>query len=265
MSRPWSAAASQARRRFGRGRAQVVSDSPMSMLDHFGELRRVLIVSLVAWAIGSIIAFIGTQFFLGILLHPLLVTLKGSHALTTTAIFTSPTEGVSIPLKLAALVGAILALPVISTQVWSFVVPALRPAERRFALPFVVASLVLFAIGGAFAYFVMPIGLHFLITFLGPDARYLPDINSYFSFFLLLIIVFGITFELPVVIVMLGGLGIVSSRQLRLKRKAIWLGIVLAALVVTPGSDPYTPTALAIPLVLLFEGSVVILDKIMHK
>ena len=111
----------------------------------------------------------------------------------------------------------------------------------------------------------MPIGLNFLATFLGSSAVYLPDINSYLSFLMLLIIAFGVTFELPVVIILLGMLGITSSRKLRSQRKAIWVGIILAALIVTPGADPYTPTALFIPLIIFFEASILILDKALKR
>jgi sec-independent protein translocase protein TatC len=143
--------------------------------------------------------------------------------------------------------------------------PGLRPVEKKFVGPFIGSALLLFAAGAAFAYFVMPIGLNFLATFLGGSAVYLPDINSYLSFLIILIVAFGVTFELPVVIVLLGLLGIVSSRLLRRKRKAIWVGIIFAALIVTPGADPYTPTALFIPLIIFFEASILILDKVLKR
>ncbi len=111
----------------------------------------------------------------------------------------------------------------------------------------------------------MPIGLNFLATFLGKSAVYLPDINAYLSFLLLLIVAFGVTFELPVVVILLGMLGIVSSKLLRSKRKVIWVGIIIGALVVTPGADPYTPTALFIPLILLFEASVLVLARVLKR
>ncbi len=184
---------------------------------------------------------------------------------TSTAIFTQPTEGLTIPIKISAIAGFIGALPIILWQVWAFVGPGLRPVERKFVGPFIASALLLFAGGASFAYFVMPIGLNFLATFLGNSAVYLPDINSYLSFLLLMIIAFGVTFELPVVVILLGVLGIVSSRLLRRKRKGIWVGIIAAALVVTPGADPYTPTALFIPLIVFFEASVLILAKVFKR
>ena len=238
----------------------------MTIVEHLEELRRVLIISAIAWIVCTIVAFIFHGAIFAFLLHPLTSVLgKTNNHITSTAIFTSPTEGLTIPIKISAIAGIIGALPVILWQVWTFVSPGLRPVERRFVGPFIASALLLFAAGSAFAYFVMPIGLNFLATFLGNSAVYLPDINAYLSFLLLLIIAFGVTFELPVVVILLGVLGIVSSSFLRRRRRVIWVAIIAAALVVTPGADPYTPTALFIPLILLFEASVLILDKLLKR
>jgi sec-independent protein translocase protein TatC len=252
------------RRRPG-GQPAAVDERRMTIVEHLEELRRVLIVSAIAWLVATIAAFVFHDAIVQFLLRPLTTVLGKTNHLTSTAIFTSPTEGLTIPIKIAAIVGLIGALPVILWQTWGFVAPGLRPVERKFVGPFIGSAFLLFAAGSAFAYFVMPIGLNFLATFLGNSAIYLPDINAYLSFLLLLIIAFGVTFELPVVIILLGLLGIVSSRRLRAQRKAIWVGIILAALVVTPGADPYTPTALFVPLILFFEASVLILDKVLKR
>jgi sec-independent protein translocase protein TatC len=111
----------------------------------------------------------------------------------------------------------------------------------------------------------MPVGLNFLASFLNGNATYFPDINEYLSFFLLLILVFGITFELPVVVVLLGLLGIVSSRTLRKHRRAIWVVIIIVANLVTPGADPFTPLFLSVPLLALFEASILVLDKALKR
>jgi sec-independent protein translocase protein TatC len=237
----------------------------MTIVEHLTELRRVLIVSLSAWVVGTIVAFVFNGFVLGLLLRPLKLVLGNSHAIVSTAIFTSPTEGLTVPIKVAAIVGFILALPVILWQTWSFVSPGLRPVERKFVGPFIASALLLFGAGGAFAYFVMPIGLGFLANFLGGNAVYFPDIDQYLSFFLLLVLVFGVTFELPVVLVLLGILGIISSRWLRARRRAAFVIIIAAALIVTPGADPFTPTALAIPLIVLYEVSILLLAKVFHR
>jgi sec-independent protein translocase protein TatC len=243
----------------------VDGEKRMTVVEHLEELRRVLIVSLGAWTATTIAAFAFNNQVLRILEHPLISVLgKGNH-LSRVPIVTSPTEPLTIPLKVSAAVGLVGALPIVLWQIWGFISPGLKPVERRFAGPFIGSSLVLFAMGGTFAYFVMPIGLNWLAGFLGGNATFLPDLNAYLSFFTLLIVIFGVTFELPVVIVLLGVLGIVSSKRLRQWRKGIWVGIIFAAFVVTPGADPFTPTALLIPLIVLFEASVLVLDKVLKR
>jgi sec-independent protein translocase protein TatC len=238
----------------------------MTIVDHLGELRRVLIVSLLAWVAGTSVCFIFNGFVLGLLLRPLKLVLHGyTHAIAPTAIITSPTEGFTVPIKVAAVAGLIVALPVILQQVWSFIAPGLRPVERKFVWPFVLSALLLFGMGAAFAYFVMPIGLTFLGNFLGSNAVFLPDLNAYLDFFLLLVFIFGVTFELPIALVMLGMLGIISSSWLRKRRRSASVLIIFAALVVTPGADPFTPTALAIPLLILYELAILVLARVLHR
>jgi len=244
----------------------VVNDERrMTIVEHLEELRRVLIVSLAAWFACTVVAFIFNGFVLGLLLRPLKLVLGNLHSIVPGAIFTSPTEGISVPIKIATIIGFILALPVILWQVWSFVSPGLRPVERKFVGPFIASAILLFACGAAFAYFVMPLGLGFLAGFLGGNAVYFPDIDQYLSFFLLLVVIFGVTFEMPVVLVLLGSLRIISSQWLRRRRKVAIVIIIAAAAIVTPGADPFTPTALAIPLLLLYEASILVLAKIMHR
>jgi sec-independent protein translocase protein TatC len=241
----------------------------MTIVEHLTELRRVLIVSLIAWFVTTIVAFFFHNQLLDVLLHPLRV-IAGSGATANQNIFhgvvyTGPLEGLSIPLKVAATVGFVGALPVILQQVWSFVAPGLRPTERKFVWPFVLSALVLFLAGAAFAYFVMPIGLNFIANFLGGTAIYLPDLNQYLSFFLLLVMIFGVTFEMPIALVMLGLIGIISSSWLRKRRRGAYVMIIFAAFVVTPGADPFTPTALAIPLLIFYEASIQILKRVFHR
>jgi sec-independent protein translocase protein TatC len=243
----------------------MTDERSMTVTEHLQELRRVLIICLATWVVATAVAFIFHSQLLTLLLRPLTTALKDRNTLVHTAIFTSPFEGFSIPLKISAVGGVILSLPVIIWQVWTFVSPGLRPAERKFVGPFVLSSLLLFAAGAAFAYFIMPIGLSFLIGFLGSEVQFFPDINQYLDFFMLLILIFGVTFELPVVIVLLGALRIVSSGWLKARRKGAWVIIILAAILITPGADPFTPTALAIPLLLLFELAVLIVDKVLRR
>jgi sec-independent protein translocase protein TatC len=244
----------------------VNDDRRMTIIEHLEELRRVLMISAGAWVVATTGCFFFRNWLFDFLERPIKTVLRNQHQhLTPTPIITQVTEPLTIPLKVSAIAGFAVALPIILWQVWTFVSPGLKPAERKFAWPFIVSAVILFAAGGAFAYFVMPIGLNFLAGFLGSNATFLPDLNSYLTFFTILIVIFGATFELPIAILLLGMLGIVSSRMLRSRRKGIWVGIVFVALVVTPGADPFTPTALFIPLIVLFEASILILDKVMKR
>ena len=240
-------------------------DRAMPLSRHLAELRRVLIVSGAAWLAGTVTAFALNNVVLALLLHPLHDALRNNASIVPGAIFTSPTEGLTVPLKVSAIAGVVLALPVILLQVWGFVRPGLTKRERRVAGPIIAGGLLLFAAGAALAYFVMPVGLRFLATFLGGNATYFPDINEYLSFITLLVLAFGVTFELPVVVLILGMLRIVSSAWLRRRRRKVWIACVFAALAVTPGADPFTPLALALPLIALFEGSVLVLDRALKR
>jgi sec-independent protein translocase protein TatC len=132
----------------------------MTIVQHLEELRRVLIWVMASWAIGTVIAFIFNGFFLTILLHPLHSVLANSHSIIPNdeAIITTPTEGLTVPLKISAVVGIVIALPIVLWQTWNFVSPGLRPKERKFVGPFIASALVLFAAGAVFAYFIMPLG-----------------------------------------------------------------------------------------------------------
>jgi sec-independent protein translocase protein TatC len=237
----------------------------MTVVEHLRELRRVLVVSMVAWVLATIVAAVFDRVILRILEFPLLHVLSQHNHLLSRPIITSPTELVTIPLEVAVVGGLVLSMPVIGWQAWTFVSPGLRPVERRFALPFVLSVVILFAAGAGLAYLLMPVWLNILTSIVGGNAVYFPDLSQYLSFLSLAVVAFGLTFELPVAIVILGLLRIVSSRGLRRRRKLVWLAIVLGAELVTPGVDPVTPLFLAIPLLLLYELAVVVLARALHR
>lgn len=243
----------------------MTEDRRMTVAEHLHDLRRTILIGGGAWAIATAIAFIYNGALLWFLLRPLRAVLTHVNHATDIPIFTSPTAGFTIPFKVALCAGFVMALPIILWQVWDFVSPALRKTERRFALPLLVSGVALFLLGAVVAYLVMPIGLSFLVSFPGSAASYLPDVEQYISFFLLLVMVFGLTFELPIVVILLGLLGIVSSKWLRGRRPMLWVGLAFIALIVTPGSDPFTPAVLFVPLVVLLEASMLVLDKGLHK
>ncbi|MDA8395894.1 MAG: twin-arginine translocase subunit TatC [Candidatus Dormibacteraeota bacterium] len=241
-------------------------DPPQSTLvEHLEDLRRAIIVSLIAWGLATAVAFVFNQRLIAVLERPLQLALLHTHSpFGQRVVVTSPIAGLAIPFEVAGVAGVILALPVITWELWRFVAPGLHRNERRLAFPFVFGTLFFFALGGLFAYFVLPIGLTFLATFLGGNAVYLPDLGAYLSFLALVVLVFGVTFEMPVVLCLLGAMGILSSQHLRNWRKPAYFVIILVALVVTPGADPFTPTFLSLALILFYEGSILFIRGPLH-
>ncbi len=238
----------------------------LTLVEHLEELRRAIIISLIAWGLATALAFTFNQPLIAILERPLRLALLRTHSpFGQKVVVTSPIQGLAIPFEVAAVAGVILALPVIVWQLWRFVAPGLRERERQLAFPFVFGTLVFFALGAVFAYFVLPIGLSFLATFLGGNAIYLPDLSAYLSFLSLVVLVFGVTFELPVALSLLAAVGLLGSQRLSRWRKAAYFVIILVALVVTPGADPFTPTFLSVALILLYEGSILFIRGFLHR
>jgi sec-independent protein translocase protein TatC len=237
----------------------------MTTVEHLTELRRVVIVSMCAWAVATAVAAVFSQVIVRVLEYPLTTLLARHHSLVREAIITSPTELFSVPLKVALLAGLVISLPVILWQAWTFVAPGLRPTERRYALPLMASALLLFAGGGCLAYFLMPVWLNILTTLVGSNAIYFPDLGQYLSFLAMLVVAFGATFELPVVVVLLGLTGLISSQWLRRRRRMVWLVIVIGAELITPGADPVTPLFLAVPLAALYEVSVLVLARALKR
>jgi len=222
----------------------------MSVIEHLEALRRALIISLIAWAIATVLAF-----FVSSRVISFLIVRAGLH----NAIYLQPAGGILNELKVAMYIGVILAGPVVIQQVWWFVSPGLHPRERRFVLPLVSATIVFFLMGVGVAVFALPLYLNVLNRFAPPDVTYLPDLSQFLSFVLLMVIGFGIVFELPVVLFVLGMLRIVNTRWLYKRRAYFFLGLGLIANFLTPGADPFTPLIMFVPLYLFFEGTTLLL------
>ena len=235
----------------------VDEEKRMTIIEHLEELRRVLIISLIAWAVATVIGFLLSGFVLDhLVLLPVRSVLPAGHKVVY---FTGPIDKFLLYFKVGIFTGFILSSPVILWQVWTFVAPGLRRNERRFAIGFVASATVLFAMGIAFAFFAMPIALRFLTTFGTDQIQYLPIASSYVNFVLILIAIFGVTFELPLAVTLLGLAGIVKAQTLRQRRIWIWIGIFVGANLVTPGVDPFTPLLLTAPLIILFELSILVI------
>lgn len=226
----------------------------MTVIEHLEELRRVLIISLIAWGVATAIGLAISQPVLGILLGPVHKVI-GNQRL----VYPGPIDAFLLFFKIGIFTGFVLSSPVIFWQVWTFVAPGLHRNERRFAIGFVVSAVVLFALGIGFAFFAMPIALRFLTGIGSSELQYLPFADKYINFILILIAIFGITFELPLAMTMLGLAGIVNTAFLRRRRFIFWVGIFVGANMVTPGVDPFTPLLLTVPLIVLFEASILVI------
>jgi sec-independent protein translocase protein TatC len=227
-----------------------VEDARMTIIEHLEALRRVLIVSLAAWAIATVASFFISGRVIGLLIE---------RAGIGHAIYLQPAGGVLLELKVALYIGVILASPVVIQQVWWFVSPGLHPHERRFILPLILATVTFFVIGVAVALFALPLYLKVLNSFSPPNTSYLADISSLVSFVLLMVIGFGCVFELPVVLFVLGMLRIITSKWLYKNRPFWFLGLGILANFLTPGADPLTPLIMFIPLYLFYEGTSLVL------
>jgi sec-independent protein translocase protein TatC len=152
----------------------------------------------------------------------------------------------------------VLALPVILWQIWRFVVPALERREKRYAIPFILSSIVLFAAGCAIAYWTLDKALEFLISWSGNDVTQAYQVTKYVSLVVLMMLAFGVGFLSPVLIVFLQLVGMVSPRTLIRQWRYAIMGIFVAAAVITPSGDPFSMLALAVPLSVLYVLSVLI-------
>jgi sec-independent protein translocase protein TatC len=234
------------------------SPDSMTLLEHLAELRRRLIISVLAFVVGAIFCYLFYDQILVFLEHPYHIACRSHHhtacALTTLA----PLQGFTTRLNVCAYGGVVLGLPVILWQLWKFVTPGLKANEKRYALPFVFSTVTLFALGGGTAYLIYPKGLTWLLQQNGPGISAQVSIQSYIDLICLLIAVFGIAFEFPAVLVGLELAGALKSATLRRVRRFAFLGIVIFSAIATPSSDPFSMMALVVPLTLFYEGSILV-------
>lgn len=230
----------------------------MTLIDHFAELRTRLFVSLGAWVVAAGVAFA--------IRFRLLEGLKAPLPASMTLNYFSVLEPFVASMQIASFFGLVLAAPVIVSQVWAFIAPGLYPEERRYAVPFILFTALAFALGVAFAYFVvLPLTLPILLAFLGSEAQGLLSIGRYISFLLLLMAVFGIMFEMPVLGYLLARLGLLRAAVMRRYRRwSIVAGLVLAA-VITPTADPFNFALVAVPLVVLYELTILVVRLSQRK
>jgi sec-independent protein translocase protein TatC len=227
----------------------------MSFLDHLDELRKRLMVSVAALGVGFLIglAFIGKIF--DFIMRPLQQALPAGSKM----MYIAPTEAFMLQLKIAAIVGLFIAIPVILWQLWLFIAPGLYAKEKRFAIPFVVFSTVFFVIGAAFSHYIMfPWAWVFLGSFTTDYMVFQPTVASTFSLYSQMVLAMGVVFEMPTLVLFLARMGIVSAGFLLRHFKYAVLIIFIVAAVITPTGDMVTQSLVAGPMIGLYLFSIVV-------
>ncbi|WP_018295498.1 twin-arginine translocase subunit TatC [Corynebacterium lubricantis] len=237
----------------------------MALKEHLEELRRRLVISLVAIGIGAVIGFIWYQnapfgmMSLGEIIRRPYCNLPEDLRVTfgeneqCRLLATSPFEMFMLRLKVGALAGLVLSSPVWLTQIWLFITPGLVRKEKRYTFIFVTFAVALFVAGALLAYFILDVGLEFLLS-MGDEFQtaWLTG-ERYYSFVLGLTVIFGVSFEVPLIIIMLNILGVLEYEHVKDKRRMIIVVIFIFAAFMTPGQDPYSMVILAIAINILVE------------
>jgi sec-independent protein translocase protein TatC len=225
------------------------SSGEQSFLSHLVELRQ----RLVRAALAIVIVFLALTPFMkqifDLLSHPLMVALPAGTKLLATGVITP----FMVPLKLTLFTAFIIALPYVLYQVWAFVAPGLYKHEKRLALPIIATSVLMFGLGMAYCYFVVfGFVFKFIAGFAPSSVAVAPDIEAYFGFVLSMFLAFGLTFEVPIIVVLLARFGIASIEKLKQARPYVIVGAFIVAAIFTP-PDVLSQLLLAIPLCLLYE------------
>jgi sec-independent protein translocase protein TatC len=225
----------------------------MTFVEHLQELRVRLVICILAVGAGSIVGWFLAPQVIHLIDQPLRAHLgpRGGKLIVDTIY-----GGFTLQLKVAITVGFMIALPVTVYQLWAFVAPAFGPEANRWGPIWIVSALTLFTAGAATGYFVSPLAVTFFTKFQGPDIEILAFASQYVGFVTLILVVFGVSFELPLVLVSLSALGVTSSRWLASKRLYAFFAVFLFSTVVTPGADWISPLILGGILYVLYELSI---------
>ncbi len=226
-----------------------MSEQTESFISHLVELRDRLLRAVAAVVIVFICLMPWAADIYDLLARPLMIALPEGTKMIATGVVTP----FFVPIKVTMMVAFLIALPYVLYQAWAFVAPGLYAHEKRLGLPLIIASTVLFVLGMAFCYtFVFGVVFHFIAEFAPKSITPAPDIEQYLSFVLTMFTAFGVTFEVPVVVIVLVRFGVVTIEKLEEARPYVIVGAFVVAAVVTP-PDVVSQLMLAIPLCLLYE------------
>jgi sec-independent protein translocase protein TatC len=239
----------------------------MTLFEHLAELRNRLIISIIAVVLMTVVAWFLYDHAIDFMRHPYCNFIRHHRSKSVSGcnlVTNGPLEGFTTRIKICAYGGIALAAPVLFWELWRFITPGLHKNEKRYIVPFVAAAVVLFALGVTVAILVFPKALTWLIDVGGTGVVPLFSPAKYFSLYVLMCLVFGAVFMYPLLLVFLEIAGVVPSATWRRWRRPAIVVIALVAAVITPSSDPFSFMAMAIPMYLFYEGSI-ILGRIMHK
>jgi sec-independent protein translocase protein TatC len=233
----------------------------MPLMEHLIELRKRILIAIAGIFLCGIVMFILYPEVLNFLSGPYREVTKGSHGCGPKGcdlIVTDPLAPLMVRLKIAGYGGLALAIPIVMWEIWRFIVPALHKREQRYAIGFIVSSVLLFVLGCAVAWLTVDKALDFLLSIGGNDLRPLIDANKYLTLVMLMFAAFGFAFQLPLLLVFLLLVGVVNTVQLRHFRRWAAVGITTFAAVITPSQDPFSLLFMAIPMYIFYEAAILV-------
>ena len=233
----------------------------MTVIEHLSELRRRIIISMVGFMFAAALAYWFAPDIIRFFLH---YYTDVTHGKENHFIFTGPIDGFVTRLKVATYAGFVGSAPIWLWELWRFITPGLNPREKRYAVPFIISSLALFAAGGTLAMLILPKALSWLLHAGGSELQPLLTADKYLTLVALMIVAFGLAFEFPVVIMFLLLAHVITTKGLRKRRRWAIVGIFAFAAIITPSQDPYSLFFMAIPMCLFYEGCI-ILGRILKR
>jgi sec-independent protein translocase protein TatC len=225
----------------------------MSFLEHLDELRKRIIYAAISIFVGFLIAFIFIQQLFDFVMRPLQAGLPANQHL----IYTEPTEAFVLYLTIAGIAGAVIALPLVMTQVWLFIAPGLYAHEKKMAIPFVVLSSICFIGGAAFSHYVVfPLTWKFFVSFTSDYLTFMPRIEPAFALYIKMILAFGVVFQMPTIVLFLARMGVITAGFMWRHTKYALLIIVIVSAIVTPDGGGVSLVAMSVPLFFLYLFSI---------